>query len=559
VLRSLPLFVLLACGGKADDTSTPTPPPAPTHPTTPTEPPLGTADTGSAPLTPPDTAPTALTGDTGTPATFERFEPVIDQILIDLASNDAPGVSIAIMEDGVVTWAAGFGSARPDSEVPVDEETLFQLGSTTKMYTSLALLQQVERGSLTVDTPLSTPLVGWDMANNPGSFDQITMHHLMTHQGAFYDFIDWTSMPRDSYLEEWMAAYAEELWLMAEPGQFMNYSNPNFMFGGLVLEQIDDQERSYGELVEQDVFAPLGMPRTFFKKADAEADGHYALGRGLDVNTGLTIDFTLDDVADNASGRPAGECTWSTPAQQLRMAAFLMQGDPAVLDDTLREQMVDRHVAMLEANDTSYGYGLFVSDGVYLGNGYHPVEVWSHGGNSYGYTSDFYVVPSTGFAISIMSSGWAQDFSGTVAVAMEQLADLPPAGPAPEWAFDPDRLDDHVGTYADVANGSFTVSRSGDGLQIDWPFLAQYGYTVAPDLLPIGDSLWVADLGAAAITLAFVGEPGQPSAYAANRVLVGNRVDEPVVARHAQPLAPRLVDPVPALFRPAAERAMLRR
>lgn len=533
---------LAACGGAGDDGA----PPEPTDPSGVTPP------TGSTPV--PTGTSATTTADTG-PATDGRFAPVVEAILADLEANSAPGVSVAIMEGGEVTWAAGFGSARPDEAVAVDPDTLFQLGSTTKMYTALALLQQVEAGRLGLDAPLSVPLPGWDMAQDPGAFDTITPHLLMTHQGAFYDHLDWSEAPRNGYLAEWLQAYTQDLWLMAPPGRFMNYSNPNFMFGGLVLEAVDPEGRAYEAIVLEDVFGPLGMARSRFRKADAVADGHYALGTGIDLQTGAIRSYTLDDVADNASGRPAGQCTWSTPTEQLQMAAFLLDGDPAVLSDTLRQSMVERHVPVLEALDAHYGYGVFVSDGVYLADGYHPAEVWSHGGNTLGYTSDFYVVPSTGFGISILSSGYGQDFSATVAAAMTALAGLPPAVEPPTWPFEPDRLDDHVGTYADVANGAFTITREGDGLRIAWPFLEPYGYVVDPVLQPVSHDLWIADLGGVSLSLAFVGQEGSPSAFAVNRAVVGQRDDVPPVASRARRrVAPEVLEAVPSLFVPAAHR-----
>ena len=214
----------------------------------------------------------------------------------------------------------------------------------------------------------------------------------------------------------------------------------------------------------------------------------------------------------------------TTPTQQLQMASFLMNGDPSILSDTLREAMFAPHSPVLESIDTAYGYGLFVEQGLWTSQGYHEVEMWHHGGNAYGYSSDFYVVPSTGFAISILSSGFAQDYTDTVVAALESAADLPaPTLDPPEWPFDAARLDDHVGSYTDHVNGTFTITRNGDGLDISWPFLETYGYVIPPALVPISDSLWVADLSGYPLTLAFVGTPGTPSEFAANRILVGNR------------------------------------
>lgn len=476
----------------------------------------------------------------------ERFQPLVDQLLLDLAENDAPGVSVAVMEGGVVTFAAGFGSARPDAEAPVTTDTLFQLGSTTKMFTAVAVLQEVEAGRLSLDQTVDTLVPELEPAANPGSFSQMTVRHLLTHQGGFYDALDWSDSPDDAYLAEWLESYADTYWLMADPGVFFNYSNPNWSVAGRLLEVVDPEGRPYAERVESEVFRPLGMERTTFSKAQARTDGDYALGVGYDIDRqgrATYGDLTMLMIDDNASSRPAGGCTWSTPTELLQMASFLMAGDPGVLDDALRQQLVSAQVSTLGPLDDAYGYGLFVTPGFSLSDGYHDVELWTHGGNTLGYTSDFYVVPSEGFAISIMSSGYGQDFTPSVATALETLLDVGPPVAAPEVPFDPARLDDHVGTYEDVVNGAFTIEREGDGLTIDWPLLAAYDYEVAPELVPISDAYWLLEIDGVPYDLTFVGEPGTPSDYAANRIFVGRRAEEGKVSVSLPP-PPVLPEPV---------------
>jgi D-alanyl-D-alanine carboxypeptidase len=140
------------------------------------------------------------------------------------------------------------------------------------MHTAIGILQAVDDGRLDLDLPLSTFLPELDMASDPGSFSRITLRQALSHQGAFYDEVDWSHAPEDEQLAAWAADYTQRSWLMAEPGRFWNYSNPGYSLAGLGLERVDPHRRSYAEIIEEDVFRALGMGRATFSRDAAEAD-----------------------------------------------------------------------------------------------------------------------------------------------------------------------------------------------------------------------------------------------------------------------------------------------
>lgn len=518
-MHTLLVLALLGCGDKdGDDTGTDG----------------GTADGGG-------------TGDGGTTGAVvtregceERHEGFIAGLEADLAVSEAPGVSAAILEDGVVTCRIALGRKAEGSEEVPGIDTLFQLGSTTKMFTALALLQRVEDGALTLETTLAEAHPASEFDYDADWNDAITMHHLLTHQGGFYDYLDWAGASDDADLAAWHEeVYFPYLWLMADPGSFWNYSNPNFDLAGLVVEGMD--ERWFPDIMVQDVFGPLGMDRTFMRKSEAQADGDYATGVGYSY--GLTGDMSygavpIDQVPDPAAARPAGAGTWSTPAQVLQMARFLMEGDPAVLSDALRQQMVTAQVSLeLTPDDAGYGYGIFLSPGFTLGEDYYELELWDHGGNALSYSSHFYAVPSQGFAVSILDSGYASSFSTAIIAALEDLVELPAPVEPPPYEFDPARLDLHVGTYEDAYNvGEMIVTRVDDGLHISMPLLEELGYVVEEELEPISSDLWLLTLDGVAYDLTFLGaEEGGQSQWVRNRSFVGTRVEDEAVSDTAGP------------------------
>jgi CubicO group peptidase (beta-lactamase class C family) len=489
------LLALMACNGSGDDTFT------------------ATSDTQ------------VETGDSQSWGTL--YNDIATALQSDLGSNSAAGVSMAILSGDEIVFSAVFGSAHPTEEQPLTTDTLFQIGSTTKMFTSAALLQLVESGLLDLSTTLAEGYPNSEFALNESWNDSITAQHLLTHQGGFYDYFDWSASSDDGDLAEWHeTVFFPYLWLMAEPGSFWNYSNPNFNLAGLIAEY--QLETPYPDLMSENVFGPLGMDRTYQRKSDANADGDYALGFGYYITAlGETKEgpVLMIDVPDLASARPAGSGTWSTPTQMMEMARFLLGGDGGIVSDETRDAMTSSQVPIESTINWGYGYGLFVGPGVYLSEGYQELNILNHGGNTLSYSSEFWVLPDHDLAFSILISGYGADLSHTVATTLETLLDLGDLEQAPAISFDSSRLDDHVGLYRDQYNvGDMIISRYEDTLFIEMPLLDELGLAVTSELQTVTDTIFYVEIDGAWYDLTFIGEPGDASGWAANRAFVGTRV-----------------------------------
>jgi CubicO group peptidase (beta-lactamase class C family) len=479
----------------------------------------GGEDTGSSP-------------DTGVEAPDPRFDALRSVIESDLSLSDAPGVSVAVYQDGAIIFAEGFGSAHPLEDVPVTPDTLFQIGSTTKMLTAIAMLQDVEDGALSLDESLAEAYPASEFRLDADWNDQIVLQHLLTHQGALYEYYDLSADPTDGRLASWHEeVYFEDIWVMNPPGAFWNYSNMGYSIAGMIVESMAGQ--SYPDLMDARVFTPLGMVRTYQRHSEAEADGDYALGVGYITDSAGYSTYgpvLMPDVPDSAVMRPAGGGTWSTPTQMMSVADFLLNGAPEVLGDEWRSELTSRQVGMLDVLDAwGYGYGVMVGEGMYLGQEWQETEIWAHNGMTSSYTSEFYVLPEHNFAVSILSSGYATDFSGSVGAAISTLVDLGSPETDPLVSYDPKRLEDHAGTYQDVYNvGEIIISHSGGALYIEMPDLDALGYSVTSELYIYSEAIFYVEIEDYWYELKFIGEPGSPSEYVANRSFVGSRTEPPV-------------------------------
>ncbi|HSA32357.1 MAG TPA: serine hydrolase domain-containing protein [bacterium] len=491
-----------------------------------------------------------------------RFDPFIAALKKDLEKSDAYGVSTAVMKDGAVIFAAAYGSKDPAGKTPLTPDTLMQIGSTTKQMTAAGLLRKVEAGALALDDTIEELLPDLEFARDASWDDALTPHLLLSHQGGFYDWIPWNGPPDDTELaDNTYGVYDELYYLMNPPGAFWNYSNPNFVLAGLITETLDT--RKWPDIMREDLFVPLGMDRTFLRKSEVEKDGDYALSFGLgidDLQSGESGPVTMEMMPDPGWGRPAG-LVWTTPTQMMRWARFLMEGEPEVLADDLREKMVEEQVDTRYGMGTvHYGYGLFVERGYMSEAGdWYEVPVWEHGGNTLSFTNIFYMFPEQDFAVAICSSAYGTDFSHSLDAAVMSLAGLPaPAADAPVYTIDPARFDDHVGTYDDPNNvGTLIVTRKNDDLFVEAPDLAGYGLSVTPQLTAISSDIFYLYIDGTPYDITFIrtGEEG-PSTYIRQRAFVATRVEDETSPRRAPSremverwLAHRRVEP-PILHRP---------
>ncbi len=528
----LPLLLLLACG--PDKTSGESAEPEETG---------ETGETG-------EPAETGETGETGTENLATQVVEALESALTrDLRNSYATGASVSVwMDDTFVSL--GIGNRHPDdATMAVSTDTLFQIGSDTKKLTALAVLQRVEAGEISLDDPLSVALPELSFALDPSWSEDITVHDLLSHQGGLYDYTPWDDAPSDEELaSRAYGRFAENEYAMAPPGEFWNYCNPGFSLAGLVAEEAAG--RMYGDLLEDDLFAPLDMTRSFARMSDVETDDDYATGYGVIISSGAdSFDgfggdasyalgtLEMADQVDNGFTRPAG-LVWSTATDMMRLAKFLVDGDEEIISDALREQISTAQVPLYPTvPGQSYGYGLMILDGFNLGSDFYEVPLWTHGGNTLTMTSTLYILPEQRFGISILSNGYGDDFTNTVVAAIMELAELPAPGTAPEYEA-PGDLESYVGTYRDEYGlGEITLSYDGTDLLASVPLLEEYGYTVEPVLEPVIKDLFYLYVDGVPYDLTFIdGTDGSSHQFMRNRLFVATRVDGSE-ARPAPPVA----------------------
>ncbi len=199
----------------------------------------------------------------------------IDQYIeAQMARLSIPGAALVIVEGQQIVHARGFGRARPGGEAP-SPQTPFFIGSLTKSFTALAVMQLVEAGLVELDAPVQHYLP-WFSAQLKGSRTpaQVTVRQLLNQTGGLPIGPGWeltADFDDRPGANERQARSLCPIKLNHPPGEVFEYSNLNFNLLGLIIEAASGE--SYPAYIQNHIFDPLEMRHSYTSKADAQRDG----------------------------------------------------------------------------------------------------------------------------------------------------------------------------------------------------------------------------------------------------------------------------------------------
>lgn len=214
-----------------------------------------------------------------------------------------PGLALAVVRDGKIIEAKGFGLANVELNVPVKAETLFQTGSVGKQFTSMAVMMLVEEGKVRLDDKITKYFDG-----APSSWSNITVRNLLTHTSGIPDYDSDALMNhaepfinlRRDYTEEELLRKFETLRLDFAPGDKWSYSNTGYVLLGILIHKVTGE--FYGDFLGERIFKPLGMDSTrIISEADIipNRSAGYRLAKG-ELKNQEWVSPSLNTTADGA-------------------------------------------------------------------------------------------------------------------------------------------------------------------------------------------------------------------------------------------------------------------
>lgn len=375
------------------------------------------------------------------------------------------GLSIAIVQNGAVVYADGFGMTESGSDQPVTAETLFMIGSVTKSMTTMMMGTLVDEGMLNWDQPV-TDLMPTFALSDPAATAQIRVRDLvnMTSGVPRYDIISSLA----DFTPQQLVSSLTQIPLVAAPGETWNYNNQMVATAGYLSALVagaplDSLYEGYVKLVQDRVFDAIGMPATTFDFSRATANPNHALPYTYDQVTQNYIPVRLENERFTGPIAPAG-AVWSNAEDMARYLQTELSG--GVSPDGVRVISEDTLRATQSAEITPGG--LYAGYGMGWGiDSYNGLPMISHGGNTLGFTSDLAFLPDADFGVVILTDaaeansftamlrlyifeqafGLDHEVSTSLAsahVAQEAQRTIP-SSPLPE--LDPETVTPYLGVY----------------------------------------------------------------------------------------------------------------
>lgn len=193
------------------------------------------------------------------PKTPKPLTAVFDSIVTKEFPAKEPGVSVIVVKKGSILYKKGFGIADMEMDLPVKPDMVFRLGSITKQFTAVAILQLADQGKLSLQDDIKKFIPDY------GIKEPITVEQLLNHTSGIksYTNIDtfWSKMRIDLVPRE-IIRLTEKDTLEFKPGSKWNYNNTGFVILGYIIEKISG--KTYEEYVEQNLFKPAGMTSSYY-------------------------------------------------------------------------------------------------------------------------------------------------------------------------------------------------------------------------------------------------------------------------------------------------------
>ena len=322
-----------------------------------------------------------------------EFDPIDDYVRARLHDLRMPGAALGIVKNGKVAHLQTFGSDKKD-ENAVTVETPFKIGSLSKSFTALAIMQLVEAGKIQLDAPVQQYLPQFRVAD-PEASRRITVRHLLnqvsgipTSAGMNYMFR--ADMGDDALDRE--VAKSKDVKLAHDPGTTFQYSNRNYTTLGLLIKAVSGQ--SYEDYVQENVLRPLGMQQSFTHLDDAKSHG-LATGHQYWFNRPVPGGGLLD----NRATTPTGLITASVEDMSTWLIVHLNQGvynGTRVLSASGIDQLHTGVASMTD--DSRYAMGWYETD-------INGTPIVTHNGDPGDFHSTMVISPSTGWGVVLLMNG----------------------------------------------------------------------------------------------------------------------------------------------------------
>ncbi|MFJ9024290.1 serine hydrolase domain-containing protein [Streptomyces sp. NPDC102259] len=365
------------------------------------------------------------------------------------------GVAVGVWVDRREVYGC-HGVTSVENPLPVDQDTLFVLGSVTKSFTATALMRLVAEGRVELDAPVRRYVPELARPDERAAAE-ITVLQLLNHTAG----LDWRMSVDTGEGDDALAAYVarmSESELIAPPGARASYSQVGYNLAGRIIERVTGL--TYEQAIASLLFEPLGLSHTFFATNDVMTR-RFAVGHNVGEDGTLAVARQWKDSRGNNPGGGAA----SSVTDMLRWARFHL-GDSRAQDgaqvlpaEVLRQMQVETVELRGSTLGDAFGICWFLRD-------VDGVRTVGHGGSANGQFTELLIVPERDFAVVALSNagpdGGLAFNQAVVRWALEHYLGVADRDPEPR-PYDEEQARELVGSYA---NDMMTLTIATDGARL---------------------------------------------------------------------------------------------
>jgi CubicO group peptidase (beta-lactamase class C family) len=333
----------------------------------------------------------------GSPAIAEptanpRHAEIAEAIAAAMKRHEVPGVSIAVVDNYAIDWAAGFGVTTAGSAQPVTPTTLFQAASISKPVAALGVLRAVELGKLKLDDDVNPRLTSWHIPDSPMMIGRpVTLRRLLSHSAGlnvhgFEGYAHGAPLPTlIQVLAGSPPANSKPVKIEIKPGYMFRYSGGGYSVMQLLLTEATGTP--FPDYMRQQVLEPLGMLHSTYQQplgeelADSAATGHLAKQKPIEGRWHVHPELA-------AAG------LWTTPTDLAQVVIDVAGSAAGRKGKLLSPAMI---AEMLTVQSGKYGLGFAL-------NGKDRALAFSHGGSNFGFKCMLIGIPASGQGAVIMTN-----------------------------------------------------------------------------------------------------------------------------------------------------------
>lgn len=311
-------------------------------------------------------------------------------ILERMEYHKVPGMSIAVVENGEIKWAKGYGIANTNTGSKVDENTIFQAGSISKPVAALAALKLAQEGKVDLDEDVNTYLKGWKIPKNTFTGEEkVTLRRLLTHTAnmtvhGFPGYKQKDTFPTDIQVLNGQGN-TPKVFVDGIPGSIWRYSGGGYTIMEKVVEDVSGQ--TLDAYLAENILEPIGMSYSTYQQP-IDAEKYPNISAAYD-NEGKIIEGLWNNYPEQAA---AG--LWTTPSDLAKYCIEIQQILAGKENGVLSKATVDK---MLTKHKNNWGLGpslQWEKDSL----------VFRHGGKNAGFTNEMISFANRGNAVIVMTN-----------------------------------------------------------------------------------------------------------------------------------------------------------